>query len=56
MTKISEYEEKLEEKVFFHVLAANPPNLTKKEQNENMLQSFIDDHLANYLPINDIFQ
>ena len=40
MTKISGYEEKLEEKMFFHVLAANPPNLTKKNKtkiNYNLL-------------------
>lgn len=32
MSKRSGYEKKLEEKMFLHVLAANPPNLMKKEQ------------------------
>lgn len=48
MTKMSGYEEKLEEEMFFYVLAANPPNLMKKEQKENKFQFFIDNHLVNY--------
>lgn len=32
MTKISGFEEKVEEKMFLHVLAANSPNLMKKEK------------------------
>ena len=32
MTKMSAYEEKLEEEVFLHVLAANPPDLMKKNK------------------------
>lgn len=48
MTKMSGYEEKLEEKMFFYVLAANSPNLMKKKQKENKFQFFIDNHLVNY--------
>lgn len=44
MSKRSGYEKKLEEKMFLHVLAANPPNLMKKEQKKKKLQSFIDNH------------
>ena len=34
----------LKEKMFLHVLAANPPNLMKKEQKKKKLQPFIDNH------------
>ena len=44
MSKRSGYEKKLEEKMFLHVLAANPPNLMKKKQKKKKLQSFIDNH------------
>ena len=44
--KRSGYEEKSKENMFLHVLAANPPNLMKKEQKQNKLQPFIDNHLS----------
>ena len=42
----SGYEEKLKEKTFLHVLAANPLNLMKKEQKQNKLEPFTDNHLS----------
>lgn len=41
MTEISGFEEKLEEKMSLHVLAANPQNIMKKEKKNNYNFSMI---------------
>lgn len=41
MTEISGFEEKLEEKMSLHVLAANPQNIMKKEKKKNYNFSMI---------------
>ena len=41
MTAISGFEEKLEEKMSLHVLAANPQNIMKKEKKKNYNFSMI---------------
>ena len=45
MTKRSGCKEKLTKKMFLDVLATIPPNLVEKEQKQNKLQIFVDNHL-----------